>query len=244
VSAITANLKTTDYRPIDIKLNSKKTMNSKTLWMLLGLLLFSGMKLCAQNFKFGFIAGMDIAKSHLKDKPDIQNLDYYPMISYNLNGYIGYKSSRLWGLTVEPGFIQKGFVFKNEQYGNIRSQINYIQLPMLLDIYLTKKICLSAGPEIAYMINAKLKLKEHYPGSNTDSYDKRLELSGIIGLNYKITEKFSANFRYNYGLTYIRELTQFENSVNSTEIKEYNQYFQLSIRYKLVETKAITNGGS
>ena len=208
-------------------------MKSKTFWMLFGLLLFSGMKLCSQNFKFGFIAGMDIAKSYLKDKPDIQNLDYFPMISYNLNGYIGYKSSRLWGLSVEPGFIQKGFVFKNEQYGNIRSQINYIQLPMLLDIYLTKKICLSAGPEIAYMINAKLKDKVN-PGSgnNTDSYDKRFELSGIIGLNYKITEKIGVNFRYNRGLTYTRELTQFANLVNSNDIpKEYNQYFQLSVRY-------------
>jgi hypothetical protein len=241
---VTANLKTNN-RPIEINLNSKKTMKSKIFWMLSGLLLFSGMKLFSQDFKFGFIAGIDITKSHLKDKPDIQNLDYYPMISYNLNGYIGYKSSRPWGLSVEPGFIRKGFVFKNEQYGNIRSQINYIQLPMLLDIYLTKKICLSAGPEIAYMINAKLKLKEHNPGSNTDSYDKRFELSGIIGLNYKITEKFGVNIRYNHGLTYTRELTQFENLVNSTTIPtEYNQYFQLSVRYKLVVIKAITNGGS
>ncbi len=205
-------------------------MKSKTFWILSGLLLFSGMKLYSQDFKFGFIAGMDIAKSYLKDMPDIQNADYYPMISYNLNGYIGYKSSRIWGLSVEPGFIKKGFIFKNE-YGNIRSQINYIQLPILMDIYLTKKVCLSLGPEIAYMINAKLKDTEH-SGSNTDSYHKRFELSGNIGLNYEITEKIGVNFRYNRGLTYTRELTQFANLVNSNDIpKEYNQYFQLSVRY-------------
>lgn len=70
--------------------------------------MISNLTAFSQNFKFGLAAGIDITNAHLTNKPDgyySDNQVYYPMIAYNFNGYIGYKQSESWGLSIEPGFI-------------------------------------------------------------------------------------------------------------------------------------------
>jgi hypothetical protein len=208
-------------------------MKTKTIGIIFGLFLFTGLRLNAQSFKFGFLVGYDIVKSSFTNMPDNpNNPKYYPMISFNANGYIGYKSSGLLGLSVEPGFIRKGYLKKNTA-GKVRYQLQYLQMPVLMDMYFTHKLFLSLGPEIAYMLNARIKTKNDAVAIN-DLYNRQFELSGIIGLNYKITEKVDVGFRYNHGLTYTREIIYTDNvGLLIAKPKEFNQYFQVIVRCKI-----------
>lgn len=209
-------------------------MKTKTFIILSGLLLFTSYRLYSQDFKFGFLGGMDIAKSYLTDLPDNSAAsEYYPMISYNLNGYIAYKTAGIFGISAEPGFIQKGFIQKYEG-SNLRFQLNYLQIPVFADIHITNKIFLSVGPEFAYLLNAKIK-PVNDKGDKIDLYDKRkFEISAIAGLNYEITNKFDAGLRYSRGLTYTVELNYTDaNGHLVANPKEFNQYFQLIVRYKI-----------
>ena len=213
-------------------------MRKLTLIQLMGFLLMFNANLFAQEFTFGLVGGLDIANSRLTNIPDeIGDYRlYHPMLSFNANGHIGYKSAGFWGISLEPGYIQKGGVIqydKDDRNDDVRYQLNYVQIPLLADFYLSDKISISVGPEFAYLINAKVK-------SNGESrnipnyYDKNFELSGIVGFNYNLHKYFDIGLRYNHGLTYTGKITWTDkNNDFLGESKEYNQYFQLFFRFKI-----------
>ena len=208
-------------------------MKTKTNCIILGLIIFSGFNIKAQELKFGLLAGFDVSNVRLTNMPDIKS--YYsvfdPMISFNANGYVGYKSARFWGISIEPGFIQKGGV--TNSIDKTRFQLNYLQMPVLFDCYIWDKLFISIGPEFSYMVNARSKSKDN-SNDISDSYDKKIEVSGLIGINYGIFDKIDIGLRYNHGLTYTSK-TIWTNELGNTqgESKEYNQYIQLILRFKI-----------
>lgn len=213
-------------------------MNSKTNCLFIALLLFCTHELISQNFKFGALAGIGVTNSHITNKPEEigDALIFYPMISYNFNGYIGYKSARFFGLSLEPGFIQKGGVQtydKNDKNDNVNIKLFYIQMPLLADFYITDELFVSVGPEFAFLINAKAKSKDQSADIN-DWYDNTFELSGMVGINYNIFTKFDIGLRYSHGISYSNKLiwTDIEGNV-VRESNEYNQYWQFILRFKI-----------
>lgn len=208
-------------------------MNSKKIKLLFVLILLSGINLKAQEFKFGFQAGLVLTKSQLKNTPEPID-PFRSMISFSANGYLGYKSSQIWGISLEPGFIQKGGIQGRDIHNeNIKIKLAYIQVPVLVDIYLSDKIFFSIGPEFAYLISAKAKSKA-YSNDISGFYDKKFEISGLMGLNYTIIDKVDIGIRYNHGLIYTQKIIMTDSmGLPLGEIKEYNQYFQLFIRFRI-----------
>lgn len=213
-------------------------MKKNIFWILLGLLLSFKTNIFAQEINYGLLGGIDFANARLTNKPKANGDSriFHPMVSFNVNGYIGYKISRLWGLSAEPGFIQKGGVMlydKENKDDNKRLQLNYLQLPILVDFYMGEKLFLSVGPEFAYMINAKLKSKDNLQDISK-FYENDFEISGVLGINYNIHANFDIGIRYNHGLTYSSILTLRDaDGASIGESKEYNQYFQVFVRFKL-----------
>lgn len=194
------------------------------------------------QMNYGLTAGFVVANSHVTNrlKGDDSRV-FYPIASYNINGYIGYKSNGCWGLSFEPGYIQKGGLQKDiysyssgiTYKGDITYRLHYIQLPILVNLYLTDKLYVSIGPEVSYMLSAKGKL-EGFSLDISDSYDHKFELSGMAGINYTIAKRFDIGVRYNHGLTKVSTI-QWRDLMQSYmgESNVYNQYFQLIVRVKL-----------
>lgn len=194
----------------------------------------------AQDVKFGLQTGLVVANSCMTDYPAVQGNEaprvYYPLISGNLNAYFGYKTKGIFGFSVEPGFIQKGEILEGNKDHNdddIKMKYNYLQMPILADFFITKDLFVSIGPELAYMVSAKAKSKDH-ANNIYDWIDNKFEFSGILGVSYTFFKKLDVGLRYNHGITLINEitLTDEEGMITGT-IKEYNQYFQLLIRFKV-----------
>lgn len=205
-------------------------MKQQSIVLILYLLLFTGHRLYSQEFKIGFLAGMDVSKIYFRDLPgESSGYIIKPMLSYNLNAYFAYKSKGIFGASVEPGFIQKGYTQKL-QAGNVSCHLNYLQMPFLADLWFTDKLYFSIGPEIAYLLSAKLKTQSDR-GDISDLYSKyKVEISAISGLNYSINSNFNTGLRYSLGLSKIREVIYTdENGYLIATPGEYNQYLQLVI---------------
>lgn len=213
-------------------------MQSKTSWLIIGILLFGVLQLQSQNFKFGALAGIGITNLHVTDKPEISGKSsvYSPLISYNLNVYVGYKSTGIFGCSIEPGLIQKGGVIQydeNDKDDNLNIKLYYFQIPLLANFYLTDKFFASIGPEFAFLTNAEGKSKDHSSDIN-NLYENNFELSGILGINYNIFKNIDIGLRYSHGITPTKTISFTDKEGNITsESNEYNQYGLFIIRFKM-----------
>ncbi len=219
----------------------KYNMKTKIYFLMNGtfLFLFLELSLNAQSFKYGVLGGFDIVKAHMTNMPDKEYTSkfYDPMISYNVNGYFGYKSEGFWGISIEPGFIQKGGAQKFDKEtkeDDVRVELNYIQIPVLFDVYLNSRFFFSIGPELAYMVNARAKSIDFNNDIRT-SYTREFEISSLFGINLNVIKNIDIGLRYNHGITNLSEIIWLDDTGREKGIhsREFNQYLQLFIRLKI-----------
>lgn len=209
----------------------------KTIFFLLFLLfLLTGFanRGLSQDFKYGLQAGLDVTDVNAGKAllPDNNIYEYFPMVSYNINGYLEMKKKKFIGFAAEPGFIQKGGIQKRHNE-NIRYQENYIQMPMTVNFYIFKKLCLSIGLEPDYLINIKTNLQDEYNYTYI-SYNYKLETSAVAGISYNVFGNCDVGIRYSHGLSISRKL-QWHDLYNADmgTSTEYNFYYQLYLRYRI-----------
>ena len=200
------------------------------------LLLISNLK--AQEFKYGLVGGLDVTNITFINSSNFDNFTnpYCPMISYNINGYLGYKSSGFWGISIEPGFIQKGGLIQyviQDNIFDVRYQLYYLQIPIYLDLYVTKKMFISFGPEVSYMLGYDSK-PNVFSFDNLFFYDYDFELSGSIAFNYNFHKNFDIGLKYNHGITRLDKITWRDAQGNEVgKSTAYNHYLQAFIRFKI-----------
>lgn len=206
-------------------------MKFKKIAITTGVFIVSLSAIQAQNFKFGLVGGVNLANIRIENTSTLNiPAANSELVSYNVNAHVGYKSAGMMGFSIEPGFIQKGGINKND-IEDIKTQLNYIHMPILADIYFSEKFFFSIGPEIGYMIDANTKSGS--TSLNLSNYDDdKVELSGLVGINYNLLKNIDLSARYSRGLTSISK----SNWVNSNgesigQTKEYNQYFQFLVRF-------------
>ncbi len=213
-------------------------MKNRILLPLVCFLLLLNANLKAQKFQYGLVGGVDVSNIRVTNIPIVDESikPYFSMISYNLNGYVGYKSSGFWGVSAEPGFIQKGGNQKYTHLGNlidVRFQFNYIQLPIYVDFYIHKRWSISVGPEFAYLVHANVKATDISNDISLQNFD-RFELSGSIGVNFKINQHFDIGLKYNHSFTSFDEITWANVwGYPIGESNEYHFYLQALVRYKI-----------
>lgn len=202
----------------------------------IGLILMTLININAQDLELGFKTGIGLANIHITNFPDSENNSdlFSPTPSYSLNGTLNYKSKGIWGLSFEPGFIKKGWISNEGNNNENKIQLQYLQLLILSDVYLSDKLYFSIGPEMNYLINAKNK-----SNSGTEritDLNRKFELSGVIGGTYKIFNNLDIGIRYSHGLIQISDKVFWamdEYHEYPMELKDYNQYFQFIIKLKI-----------
>ena len=131
----------------------------KLILSTVGLFLMTLISLNAQNLEFGIKSGVGGAQIHLTDLPDSEVNSYLisPILSYSINGTLNYRSKGLWGFSIEPGLIKKGWISNKDYHDENKIRLHYLQLPILSDLYLTDNLYFSIGPEINYLLTDKKK---------------------------------------------------------------------------------------
>ncbi|MBK8882141.1 MAG: PorT family protein [Bacteroidales bacterium] len=210
-------------------------MKSKMVLTLSGLILFAVSNIRAQDFRFGILTGFNITSTYISEYT-IDNFKYEgdqldPMAAFNINGVFEYKSPFFLGFSVEPGFIRKGGLNHIDYEGKF--QFNYIELPILIDFYISKRLFVSAGPGISYLVKEKYKHK-------SNSFDipvsgNKTEISGLIGINYNIIKNIDIGLRYNQGRASYTKKVLLDSGATlfSVDTKEIHHSFQLLVRFKI-----------
>ncbi len=123
--------------------------------------------------------------------------------------------------------IDQDNVFDTDE--NIEYQLDYIQVPLLLKVYLVKGLSVEAGPQFGFKINEEI---DYQPNDNAgdidieDSNVKDFDTSVALGAAYKFNNGFFISGRYNFGVTDIFEDgTVFENVDAKNEVWQFGVGF-------------------
>jgi len=216
----------------------------------------------SQCISYGVTLGFDAASMKMRDVPEkiTYNSMYAPILSYNINGFASYKSKSFWGISIEPGFMRKGGVQLFDYYNSSNIKVNfkvidtynYLQLPVLFDAYLSKRLYVSAGLEFNYRLSENAKLTDEATWYSSDMNiwqsagnnrlkneilpddNNRFNYSYLLGVQYKLTDKFDVGLRYNMGMKELMSVYWRDSYLYEGEkISVFNTYFQFLVKVKL-----------
>lgn len=101
-------------------------------------------------------------------------------------------------------------------------QLDYIQVPVLAKVYLTRGLSVEAGPQFSFLINEEIDFRPEDDAGDIDMDEaKSFDFGIAAGLTFQTEMGLFATGRYSYGLTDIYDNVDARNTV-----------FQIGIGYK------------
>jgi len=153
----------------------------------------------AQRFSCGLKPGIDIVDQQYKGSV-VPPASFNPRISWDIAGYCNFKLSKRIQIQVEPGYAEKGSSLL--YIGATKPVIltyGYIQTPLILKISPVKKLFIDLGAEFGYLVSSRRQEEDGTVHYSTDLHNaNRNEFSGLLGLSYILTTRFSFSIRYSY----------------------------------------------
>ena len=199
----------------------------------LTILLTSGMiqKVFAQNdSKFrvhlqGGIAGSQVAGDGLSGFNKL-----------NLFGGLGVSTSfsDQWSLGFEINYAQKGSKRiidpeRNNGQDEYKMSLSYIQIPILFSYDHNDKLGFKVGPCIGLLIDSK---EEDFLGEVTTNPEfETLEFSGIISVNYKLSDNLGTELRFDQSLLPIRQRDS--GATIQLDGRQFNSVLTLMVSYTI-----------
>lgn len=112
----------------------------------------------------------------------------------------GYKFTRVFALNAGVMFSMEG---AKEKSGDVKLNLNYINIPVMANFYVFKGLALKAGVQPGFLASANAKSN----GQSIDMKDsmKKVNFSIPLGASYEIAH-FILDARYNIGLTEMSDL--------------------------------------
>ncbi len=153
----------------------------------------------------------------------------------NLSGFANFSFTRVIGLQAELGFSMQGEKGKLEDV-DVTHRLNYINIPVLLDIKPVNGLSIFVGPQIGF--NASRAMKADGVTISGSKYDdlmkeanmkfNKVDFAAVVGVQYVIMDHFIVGTRASLGLQSIYASDLSGLSISGGE----NQVFQISVGYK------------
>ncbi len=178
--------------------------------------------LCFLTYSFGQInwgykAGLNISRVR-----NSSHNDYTSNLNFNTGVLSQFKLDKNYFINVEFLLSVKGFNSILIPSGTTATNLSYLTLPVLFEYKTSNKFYFQLGPELNYLIAAKMK-NSTIDKSVMDEY-KKVDISLVGGLGYNISKKISLETRYIFGLSQISQESKIFGS-------EYNRTFQINLIY-------------
>lgn len=202
----------------------------RNLFVILFLLTF-GCTYAQNEIRFGAKAGLNLASIS-------NNVDHNEQsrIGFEIGGLLEIPFSEKWSFAPEVLYSEKGEVTKLEspedKYKSI-AQLNYINVPLLAKFYLIKGFAVEAGPQVGFLVEASQSLSangdfsgdfESLSDMNFEDNFSKLEVSGALGMSYRIPSGVFLQARYMLSFSNI-------NASEDYNDKLHNSVFQISGGY-------------
>jgi hypothetical protein len=215
-----------------VKINQKINKMKKIILTVLVIFAFGFAN--AQKAQFGIKGGLNISNF----SGDTQGVDFKSRVGFNAGVFAAIKLAEKITLQPEILFSTQGAEAENVEVfvddmlftGDIKFNLSYINVPVMLKYYAADKFNLEAGPQIGFLTSAKTSTKmDGYSQTFDDDakdYFESVDFGLNFGAGYDFTKNISAGIRYNLGLSNILKTEPGDNS------KSENSVFSLSVGYK------------
>lgn len=175
--------------------------------------------------EFGVKGGLNMSNLYTDDADD-ENV----LFGFNAGVYATLPVSDFIAIQPELLFTTRGSKLEYNNalaQGNVKLKLNYIELPLLVRVNITKNFNIHAGGYASYMVSAKstgdgdFEFEDQYDTDDFNKFDAGIAAG--VGLDFN---PISVGLRYNYGLTTIEK-----DGDDSSDLKNSNLSLYLS--YKL-----------
>lgn len=180
----------------------------------------------AQGVHFGVKAGMNASELHGDAFKDAKT-----KIGFNagLLAHI-HTANKSWAIQPELMYSGEGAKYKiGSNETDYKLDLNMINLPILVQYMFDNGFRIEAGPQVGYLLSAKLK--PEVANSNDDLKDnfKKINFSVPVGIGYLTRGGLGFDARYNFGIS------DLNNTNDGGKITGNN--FQFGLFYQLSDTK-------
>jgi hypothetical protein len=181
----------------------------------------------AQRFEGGFLAGM------VASQVDGDTYAGYNKLGFSLGAYVFTPISPKTDIQLEIKFITKGANKKVTETDprQYTSNLNYIELPVLLKLNTSKKITWEGGIGFGYLFSFSEKDENGPLPSDESARFKSFELSGQLGMKYIFTDHLSANIRFSYSILPVMDYGQ--TTAQYFRSGAFNNLVNISVYYAL-----------
>ena len=156
----------------------------------IALLIAISISVNAQNvFKFGVAGGLNVSK--IASSNDSKSL-----IGYHGGLITEIKLPIELGVEADVLLSTKGGAIEVLSQDNLDYKLMYLDIPVVVKLYMLKVINIQAGPQFSYLLSAK------FDGVDVKDNLNASDIAIVGGLGLDVT-KIHAAIRYNYGLTNI-----------------------------------------
>lgn len=173
----------------------------------------------AQKAHFGVKGGINVSSLHFDD-----NTSYDSKIGLHAGLLAHIHASQTWAIQPEVFYSSEGAKLKAGN-SDIKFNLNYINVPVLLQYMFDNGVRLEGGPQIGFLVNAKTKTDNASVDNNNF---KSTAFSIPLGIGYLTTEGLGFDARYVFGLS----------NINETDPPTVqSNVFQFGIFYQFSDTK-------
>ena len=173
----------------------------------------------AQETRFGVKGGLNVSTLTGEYEDDTKSL-----IGFHVGGFAEIKI--IERLAIQPELLYSAQGAKFEGFGGDKydAKLDYLNIPVLAKFYITKQFYVEAGPQIGFLLSAKIE------GEDAKDFYKSTDFGFNLGTGYNFTENFSAGARYTIGLSgvYDTDNDDVEDYIDSSK----NSNFAIFLAYK------------
>jgi hypothetical protein len=175
----------------------------------------------AQQADFGLKGGVNISNFHFNNNTTTDS-----KVGLNIGVLAHIHASKTWALQPELLYSLEGAQQKIPGNSKITYNLNYLNVPILLQYLFSNGFRLEGGPQIGFLLDAKTKTDN--VTLNNNSF-KSTAFSIPLGIGYLTSSGVGLDARYVFGLSNIND------SKNGPTIQ--SNVFQLGLFYQLSDTK-------
>lgn len=159
-------------------------------------------------------------------KVDVENFSTDSRTGFHGGAFALFKFSKI-GIQPELLFSRQGYKLSLSSQ-DLKSNFDYINIPILLKLYTVAGINLQVGPQFGFIAKAESELPDINGNITTQDVKDQLKGSDIslaIGAGWDLPFGLTIDARYNLGLSKIND--------NSGSPESKNQVIQVSAGYKI-----------
>ncbi len=121
---------------------------------------------------------------------------------------------------MQPELLYSSQGFKMDVLGGqIKTKLDYINIPVLADVTITEGLSLQAGPQIGFLINDKLEAEGGGLIAESNEFGaKSVDFGAVLGAQYKLENGLFFQARYNFGFIEIVDDADLKNGVASLSV--------------------------